>query len=85
MPLSPGMIPGICYIFKKWEMGLEIHGSVVEACQTYEALGSIFDTTFFFLKKKKSLAGTNIIWVNTHRFLGAPRINQLFGMLNTVF
>lgn len=39
---------------------------------------------FFFLRKK-SLAGTNIIWVNTRHFLGQPRINQLFGMLNTVF
>lgn len=66
-------------------MGLEIYGSVVEACQTYEALGSIFDTTFFFFLRKKSLAGTNIIWVNTRHFLGQPRINQLFGMLNTVF
>lgn len=40
---------------------------------------------FFFFLRKKSLAGTNIIWVNTRHFLGQPRINQLFGMLNTVF
>lgn len=46
---------------------------------------SLIPLFFFFFLRKKSLAGTNIIWVNTRHFLGQPRINQLFGMLNTVF